>query len=144
MDRCPLLQALADREEEANRNGKMTTIIFIRDRNQRGQEVSGYIDYSHRLKVQSTLMNYLCKLFFYLLRQRILNHIFRVAVNFFLDTRISASTTGIPITLLQTQPSTIRSVELTLTFLHAKSNHVYTHIQYINLCYYVHAYGEYE
>ena len=50
VERCTLLSALAEREE-ANRNGKMTTIIFIRDRNQRGQEVSGYIDYAHRLKV---------------------------------------------------------------------------------------------
>ncbi|XP_028852754.1 cilia- and flagella-associated protein 299 [Denticeps clupeoides] len=43
------LKALADREE-ANRNGRMATIIFIRDRNAGGQEISGYIDYSHRLK----------------------------------------------------------------------------------------------
>ncbi|XDV20454.1 hypothetical protein PO909_025778 [Leuciscus waleckii] len=28
----------------------MQSIIFIRDRNSRGQEISGYIDYSHRLK----------------------------------------------------------------------------------------------
>lgn len=56
---CPLLQALADREE-ANRTGKMTTIIFIRDRNQRGQEVSGYIDYAHRLKVYTCLCIYTC------------------------------------------------------------------------------------
>lgn len=27
------------------------SIIFIRDRNSRGQEVSAYIDYAHRLKV---------------------------------------------------------------------------------------------
>ncbi|CAM5106791.1 unnamed protein product [Eretmochelys imbricata] len=44
------LKALAEREE-ANRNGKMASIIFIRDRNSRGQEVSAYIDYAHRLKV---------------------------------------------------------------------------------------------
>ncbi|XP_066488844.1 cilia- and flagella-associated protein 299 [Tiliqua scincoides] len=43
------LKALAEREE-ANRNGKMSSIIFIRDRNFRGQEVSAYIDYAHRLK----------------------------------------------------------------------------------------------
>ncbi|XP_030046448.1 cilia- and flagella-associated protein 299 [Microcaecilia unicolor] len=43
------LKALAQREE-ANRNGKMTSILFIRDRNSRGQELSGYIDYAHRLK----------------------------------------------------------------------------------------------
>ncbi|XP_034287093.1 cilia- and flagella-associated protein 299 isoform X2 [Pantherophis guttatus] len=44
------LKALAEREE-ANRNGKVSSIIFIRDRNARGQEVSAYIDYAHRLKV---------------------------------------------------------------------------------------------
>jgi len=43
------LSALAEREE-ANRLAKMTSIIFIRDRNARGQEISGYIDYAHRLK----------------------------------------------------------------------------------------------
>ncbi|XP_054629043.1 cilia- and flagella-associated protein 299 [Dunckerocampus dactyliophorus] len=45
------LKALSEREE-ANRAGKMTSLIFIRDRNALGQEVSGYIDYAHRLKVQ--------------------------------------------------------------------------------------------
>eukprot|EP00040_Diaphanoeca_grandis_P008865 m.46680 g.46680 ORF g.46680 m.46680 type:complete len:233 (-) comp20305_c0_seq1:210-908(-) len=45
----PFLLALASREE-ANRNGKQTTIIFIRDRNSKGQEISGYIDFSQRLK----------------------------------------------------------------------------------------------
>jgi len=45
----PFLQALADREEMV-RNGKLTSIIFIRDKNRRGQEISGYIDYAHRLK----------------------------------------------------------------------------------------------
>ena len=29
----------------------MTTIVFIRDKNARKQEISGYIDYAHRLKV---------------------------------------------------------------------------------------------
>jgi hypothetical protein len=47
----PFLKALAIREE-ANRGGKMVTIIFIRDTNSRGQEISGYIDYAHRLKVE--------------------------------------------------------------------------------------------
>ncbi|XP_067296209.1 cilia- and flagella-associated protein 299 [Pseudorasbora parva] len=42
------LRALAEREE-ANRSGKMKSIIFIRDQNSHGQEISGYIDYSHRL-----------------------------------------------------------------------------------------------
>ncbi|XP_037536082.1 cilia- and flagella-associated protein 299 [Nematolebias whitei] len=45
------LKALAEREE-ANRSGKMTSIIFIRDYNSLGQEVSGYIDYAHRLNTQ--------------------------------------------------------------------------------------------
>ncbi|GMH32750.1 hypothetical protein BSKO_00584 [Bryopsis sp. KO-2023] len=48
----PLLQALKDREE-AVRNGKLTTIMFIRDQNTKGQEVSGYIDYGHRLKTEN-------------------------------------------------------------------------------------------
>ncbi|XP_051966794.1 cilia- and flagella-associated protein 299-like [Xyrauchen texanus] len=43
------LRALAEREE-ANRSGEITSIIFIRDRNSHGQEISGYVDYSHRLK----------------------------------------------------------------------------------------------
>ncbi|KAM4855002.1 cilia- and flagella-associated protein 299 [Thomomys bottae] len=43
------LKALAVREED-NRNGKVSSVIFIRDRNSHGQEVSGYIDYAHRLK----------------------------------------------------------------------------------------------
>ncbi|XP_060071495.1 cilia- and flagella-associated protein 299-like [Ylistrum balloti] len=47
----PFLKALAHREE-ANRSGKMTTIIFIRDKNARGQEISGYVDYAHRLKTE--------------------------------------------------------------------------------------------
>jgi hypothetical protein len=47
----PLLKALADREELV-RSGKLSTIIFIRDRNRRNQEVSGYIDYAHRLKTE--------------------------------------------------------------------------------------------
>nr|XP_020759984.1 uncharacterized protein C4orf22 homolog isoform X4 [Odocoileus virginianus texanus] len=43
------LKALAAREED-NRSGK--SVIFIRDRNSHGQEVSGYIDYAHRLKTE--------------------------------------------------------------------------------------------
>ncbi|XP_031192763.1 cilia- and flagella-associated protein 299 [Mastomys coucha] len=43
------LKALAVREED-NRAGKLSTVIFIRDKNCHGQEVSGYIDYAHRLK----------------------------------------------------------------------------------------------
>ncbi|KAM4809879.1 cilia- and flagella-associated protein 299 [Rhinophrynus dorsalis] len=45
------LKELAMREE-ANRSGKMTSIIFIRDKNAHGQELSGYIDFSHRLKTE--------------------------------------------------------------------------------------------
>ncbi|KAL7839572.1 hypothetical protein SRHO_G00262300 [Serrasalmus rhombeus] len=45
------LRALAEREE-ANRSGKMNSIIFVRDRNSHGQEISGYIDYSHRLQFE--------------------------------------------------------------------------------------------
>merc|ERR1712168_260919 len=45
------LRALAQREE-GNRSGKMTSIIFIRDENARKQEVSGYIDFAHRLKTE--------------------------------------------------------------------------------------------
>ena len=48
----PLLQALAEREELV-RNGKLTTIVYIRHKNSKGQEVSGYIDYAHRLKTEN-------------------------------------------------------------------------------------------
>ena len=43
----PLWQTLAE-AEEAVRSGKRSVIIFIRDHNARGQEISGYIDYGHR------------------------------------------------------------------------------------------------
>lgn len=45
------LRSLAQREE-GNRSGKMTSIIFIRDKNSRSQEISGYIDFAHRLKTE--------------------------------------------------------------------------------------------
>ena len=48
----PLLLALANREELV-RNGKLTTIIFVRDKNPKKQEVSGYIDYALRLKTEN-------------------------------------------------------------------------------------------
>ena len=48
----PLLHALQQREELV-RNGKLTTIIYIRHKNSKGQEVSGYIDYAHRLKSEN-------------------------------------------------------------------------------------------
>ncbi|CEO99693.1 Cilia- and flagella-associated protein 299 [Plasmodiophora brassicae] len=55
-----LLKALADREEDI-RNGKLTTIVFIRDRNAKGHEVSGYIDYAQRLKVDDFEQYFLLK-----------------------------------------------------------------------------------
>lgn len=45
----PFLKALADREELI-RTGKLTTIIFIRDYNTKGQEISGYVDLAHRMR----------------------------------------------------------------------------------------------
>ena len=48
----PFLLALAQREE-ANRSGKMTTIVFIRDQNLKGQEISGYIDFAQRIKTEN-------------------------------------------------------------------------------------------
>ena len=48
----PTLLALANREELV-RNGKLTSIIFIRDKNAKGQEISGYIDYALRLKTEN-------------------------------------------------------------------------------------------
>lgn len=48
----PFLRHLAAREELV-RNGKLSTIIFIRDKNHKGQEISGYIDYGHRLKIEN-------------------------------------------------------------------------------------------
>lgn len=48
----PFLASLAEREEMV-RNGKLTTIIFIRDKNHKGQEVSGYIDFAHRLQTEN-------------------------------------------------------------------------------------------
>lgn len=47
----PLLYALARREEYV-RSGKLATIIFIRDIDKRGHEISGYIDYGHRLQTE--------------------------------------------------------------------------------------------
>jgi hypothetical protein len=43
------LSALADREELV-RNGRLSSIIFIRDVDSRGHEISGYIDFGHRLQ----------------------------------------------------------------------------------------------
>eukprot|EP01064_Diplonema_japonicum_P001442 TRINITY_DN10927_c0_g1_i2.p1 TRINITY_DN10927_c0_g1~~TRINITY_DN10927_c0_g1_i2.p1 ORF type:complete len:234 (+),score=47.29 TRINITY_DN10927_c0_g1_i2:73-774(+) len=52
LSKSPFLYALAQREELV-RNGKLSTIIFIRDViDRKGHEVSGYIDYGHRLKAE--------------------------------------------------------------------------------------------
>ncbi|KAL0246566.1 hypothetical protein GEMRC1_007778 [Eukaryota sp. GEM-RC1] len=45
----PLLNILA-KFERAVRSGKLSIIIFIRDKNSKGQEISGYIDYADRLR----------------------------------------------------------------------------------------------
>jgi len=47
----PLLNELAKRESKV-RSGRLNTIIFIRDYDKKGNEVSGYIDYGHRLKTE--------------------------------------------------------------------------------------------
>jgi predicted glycosyltransferase involved in capsule biosynthesis len=52
LSKSTFLQALAEREE-ANRSGKLTSIIFIRTKNSKDQEISGYIDYAHRLKSEN-------------------------------------------------------------------------------------------
>jgi len=44
-------KALAYREE-ANRTTRLLTIIFIRDKNNLGHEISAYIDYANRLKFE--------------------------------------------------------------------------------------------
>ncbi|OAF64510.1 hypothetical protein A3Q56_07741, partial [Intoshia linei] len=46
---CELLNEISKREE-ANRNGRLNTIIFIHDKNARYQNISGYIDLADRLK----------------------------------------------------------------------------------------------
>jgi hypothetical protein len=53
---CTSTQALRDREE-AVRNGKLCTIVFIRVANARGQEVSGYVDFGHRLSADAAGMD---------------------------------------------------------------------------------------
>ncbi|CEM15823.1 unnamed protein product [Vitrella brassicaformis CCMP3155] len=52
LSQYPFLRHLAAREELV-RNGRLSTIIFIRDRNQKGQEISGYVDYGFRLKTEN-------------------------------------------------------------------------------------------
>ena len=51
IDSFPFLKALSKREELV-RNGRMTTIIFIRDKQKDKSEISGYIDLAHRLKTE--------------------------------------------------------------------------------------------
>ena len=52
MKPCPFLKALADREEKVL-NGRLLTIIFLRIENPaKKTEMSGYIDYAHRLKTE--------------------------------------------------------------------------------------------
>jgi len=48
----PFLHQLGFREGLVG-TGKLSTIIFIRDKNSKGQEISGYIDYGHRLKTEN-------------------------------------------------------------------------------------------
>ncbi|XP_035216225.1 cilia- and flagella-associated protein 299-like [Stegodyphus dumicola] len=47
----PLMQALAEREED-NLMGRLLTIIFIRDENEKGDEISSYIDYALKLRTE--------------------------------------------------------------------------------------------
>jgi hypothetical protein len=55
---CPLMEALAAREK-SNRTGYESCIIFLRDVNKKGQEISGYIDFKARLdKEQATWLDY--------------------------------------------------------------------------------------
>ncbi|PRD35606.1 UNVERIFIED_CONTAM: hypothetical protein NCL1_11055 [Trichonephila clavipes] len=49
---CKLMQELAKREKD-NLNGCLATIIFIRNVNEKGEEVSAYIDYTHRLRIEN-------------------------------------------------------------------------------------------
>ncbi|CAF1279853.1 unnamed protein product [Adineta ricciae] len=56
----PFAKELAVREE-ANRTTRLLTIIFIRDRNHLGQEISAYVDYAHRLKSEDFTLIFLGK-----------------------------------------------------------------------------------
>lgn len=48
----PFIQALADREEQLLA-GKLSTILFVRTLNAKGQEVSAYMDLGHRMKSEN-------------------------------------------------------------------------------------------
>ncbi|GFR04016.1 cilia- and flagella-associated protein 299 [Trichonephila clavata] len=52
---CKLMQELAKREKD-NLNGCLATIIFIRDVNEKGEEVSAYIDFTHRLRTEDWIL----------------------------------------------------------------------------------------
>lgn len=52
LSKSPFLMAIADREELV-RLGKLSTILYIRDFNSKGQEVSGYIDLGARMAVEN-------------------------------------------------------------------------------------------
>ncbi|EFJ29413.1 hypothetical protein SELMODRAFT_91784, partial [Selaginella moellendorffii] len=47
----PVLQALAEREIPI-RNGTLSTIVYIRDFNAKGHEISGYVDYGERIRTE--------------------------------------------------------------------------------------------
>ncbi|KAH0574106.1 hypothetical protein SS50377_24051 [Spironucleus salmonicida] len=49
VDEFPFLFALKQREQLV-KEGKLAVIVFLRDKNHSGQEISGYIDYGQRLK----------------------------------------------------------------------------------------------
>ncbi|GAU87908.1 hypothetical protein RvY_00694 [Ramazzottius varieornatus] len=48
-DRDAFLLELA-RREDANLSGRLLTVIYVRDRNPKGQEISSYVDYAQRLR----------------------------------------------------------------------------------------------
>jgi len=43
---------MLQQREEANRTGRQASVIMIRDYDRTGQEISGYIDYAHRLATE--------------------------------------------------------------------------------------------
>ena len=46
--KCLVMQV----ERNKLKSSVLQSIVFIRDKNARGQEISGYIDYAHRLKTE--------------------------------------------------------------------------------------------
>jgi hypothetical protein len=57
IDHSPFLKALAEREADV-KSGRMTTIIFIRDKQKNKNEISGYIDLAHRFKIEKDFKKY--------------------------------------------------------------------------------------